>query len=144
MKAWLKRFLEKALVREMIVYVIFGILTTIIGFGSYALFIYLGFNVAASNTLSHILAILFAYVTNKIWVFKVRDYSVRKIVPEFLKFVSSRLLAYIIDTALLVLLVDVLLYDPLLSKAGTSVVVVILNYIMSKIIVFRKKKQAES
>ena len=144
MKAWLKRFLEKALVREMIVYVCFGILTTIIGFGSYALFIYLGFNVAASNTLSHILAILFAYVTNKIWVFKVRDYSVRKIVPEFLKFVSSRLLAYIIDTALLVLLVDVLLYDPLLSKAGTSVVVVILNYIMSKIIVFRKKKQAES
>ena len=144
MKAWLKRFLEKALVREMIIYVCFGILTTIIGFGSYALFIYLGFNVAVSNTLSHVLAILFAYVTNKIWVFKVREYAIKKIVPEFLKFVSSRLLAYVIDTALLVLLVDVLLYNPLLSKAGTSVVVVILNYVMSKIIVFRRKKQAEN
>jgi len=125
----------------VIFYIIFGVATTIVSFASYILFVrYLDFGIALANTLSHFLAILFAYVTNKIWVFKARDYSAKQIATEFFKFLSSRLLAFVIDTALLILLVDFLHYDPILSKAATSVVVVILNYFMSKMVVFRKKQ----
>jgi len=137
----IKQLLEKALVREVIVYGCFGVLTTIVGFGSYALFLHAGFGVALANTLSHLLAILFAYITNKIWVFQARDFTLRQMGKEFLKFLSSRLLALVIDTALLIVLVDFLHYDPILSKAATTVIVVVLNYFMSKMIVFRKKAE---
>ena len=139
MKQLFERMLKKALIREMVVYVIFGALTTIVGFGTYALFIYAGLGVVLANTLSHLFAILFAYITNKIWVFRARNFSAKRITAEFLKFLSSRLLTYVVDTLLLILLVEVLLYGPFLSKAATSVVVIILNYFASKLVVFNKK-----
>jgi len=124
--------------REIVVYIIFGVLTTIVGFGLYALFLHIGFNVAVSNTLSTFLAILFAYVTNKIWVFNARDYRIRTLIGEFVKFLSGRFAAYVVDTVLLVLLADVFGINPLVAKAFTSVIVVILNYLISKRFVFRK------
>jgi len=139
MKQFIERLLQKALVREVIVYVIFGVFTTIVGFGTYSLFIHLGLSVFVSNTLSHFLAIIFAYVTNKIWVFKALTFTTKQIVIEFFKFLSSRLLTYVIDTVLLIVLVDLLFYDPIWSKIATSVVVVILNYFASKLVVFNKK-----
>ena len=138
MKQFVNRLLQKALIREVIVYVIFGVFTTIVGFGTYALFIRLGLSVFVSNTLSHLLAIIFAYVTNKIWVFRALTFTVRQIVTEFFKFLSSRLVTYVIDTVLLIVLVDLLHYDPIWSKIATSVVVVILNYFASKWMVFKK------
>ena len=126
--------------REVVVYIIFGVLTTIVGFGTYALFLHMGLNVLWSNTLSTALAIVFAYVTNKIWVFRAMDFKVKELVKEFVRFVSSRLFSFGVDTALLVGLVDFLGYDALVSKAATSVVVVVLNYVTSKLLVFRKKR----
>jgi len=138
-KSFFEHLIKKALVREVIVYVIFGVCTTIVGFGTYALFIYLDLSVVLANTLSHLLAILFAYVTNKIWVFKALDFSAKRILAEFFKFLSSRLVTFAVDTLLLILLVDILFYDPILSKAATSVIVVLLNYFASKWMVFNKK-----
>jgi len=140
-RLFIENILKKPLARELIVYVIFGVLTTAVGFGTYALFLYLGLGVGLSNTLSHFLAIIFAYVTNKIWVFRALDFSGKEVAKEFLKFASSRLVTYVIDTVLLILLVYTLHYDPLLSKVFTSVIVVILNYVASKLMVFRKKAE---
>jgi len=136
----MRKLFEKFASREVIVYIIFGVLTTIAGFGLYALFLHIGFNVAVSNTLSTFLAILFAYVTNKIWVFNARDYRIRTLTGEFFKFLSSRFVTYVIDTVLLVLLADVFGVNPLIAKAMTSVIVVILNYLISKKLVFKNTK----
>ena len=139
-KRLLEAILKRPLANEIFFYLIFGVLTTVIGFGTYALFLYLNLSVALSNTLSHILAILFAYVTNKIWVFKALDFTPGAIVKEFIKFASGRFASYVVDTVLLIVLVDWLLYDALWSKVFTSVIVVILNYVFSKAIAFRKPK----
>ena len=130
---------QRLLTREIISYLIVGVLTTLVSLGSFALLLHLGIGLVLSNTLSTFLAILFAYVTNKIWVFRALNYEIVAMVVEFLKFLSSRVLTYVIDTILLVFLVDFLLFDPLAAKIFTSVVVVILNYFLSKKAVFRQK-----
>jgi len=129
----------QALTREVIFYIIFGVATTIVSFASYILFVrYLDFGIALANTLSHFLAILFAYVTNKIWVFQALDFSAKQITKEFFKFLSGRLATWAIDTLLLLLLVNVLGYDAILSRVFTTVIVVILNYMVSKLLVFKR------
>jgi len=137
LNVFIKKILKKPLIRELVTYGIFGVATTVVGFGSYALFLHIGFGVALANTFSHFLAIIFAFVTNKIWVFRALNYSAKNVAKEFFVFLSSRLAALVVETVLLVILVDVLLYDPIISKLVTSVIVVILNYITSKKIVFK-------
>ncbi|MCL2408921.1 MAG: GtrA family protein [Oscillospiraceae bacterium] len=137
-KALAEKILKKPLTRELISYGIFGAATTVVGFGSYVLFLHvIGFSLLLSNILSHFLAIIFAFITNKIWVFKALNFSTGNIAKEFFKFLSSRLAALVIDTVLLKILVDVLSYDPIISKLVTSVIVVIINYLTSKKIVFK-------
>jgi len=132
-----EKILKKPLTRELVWYVIFGVATTIVGFGSYALFVHFGLGVALANTLSHVLGILFAFGTNKVWVFRALDFSAKRVAIEFIKFVSSRLAALVFETLLLVLLVDVLGYHPIVCKVFTSILVVVLNYVASKKIVFK-------
>lgn len=134
----LKNLFKKVVNKETISYLFFGILTTVLAFSLYAVFILFGFGVVLANTISTFIAILFAFVTNKIWVFKSLNLSPSAVVKEFIKFCIGRLAAFIIDTVLLVILVDILQYDPFLSKAFTSIVVVIINYFASKKIVFNK------
>ena len=115
----------------------FGILTTVVSFGLYALFLHFGISLILSNTLATFIAILFAYTTNKIWVFKSLNFKNSIILKELFKFLSSRFATYVIDTILLVILVEVLIFNPLWAKVFTSVVVVILNYLLSQRIVFK-------
>ena len=129
---------DKFLNKEIILYLIFGILTTAVGFGAYAIFLHMGLSILVANTISTFIAILFAYATNKIWVFETVAFSVIEVIREFAKFASTRLGSYAVDTLLLILLVEILSYDPMISKAFTSVIVVILNYITSKMLVFNK------
>ena len=130
---------QKLLTREIISYLIVGVLTTLVSLGSFALLLHFGIGLVLSNTLSTFLAILFAYVTNKIWVFRALNYEVGVLFIEFIKFLSSRFLTYLADTILLVFLVDFLSFDPVAAKILTSVVVVILNYFLSKKAVFKQK-----
>ena len=130
-------FFQRLLTREVISYLFFGVLTTVVSLTSYALFLHLGIGLIVTNTLSTFLAILFAYVTNKIWVFRALNFEVGAMIVEFFKFLSSRFFTFVIDTVLLIFLVDLLLFDPFLAKVFTSVVVVILNYLLSKKAVFK-------
>lgn len=125
--------------RETISYVIFGILTTIIGFGVYSLCVYWGLKTIAANTISTVLAVIFAYVTNKAFVFRSRSWKPAALLPEFAKFCGARVATYIMETALLYLLVDVLELNSMLMKALTTVLVVAANYVLSKWMVFAGK-----
>ncbi len=133
----IKALLQKY--REQIVYLIFGALTTLVDFGVYWLMervLHLG--TVPSQAIGVAAAILFAYAVNKIWVFRDKATGLRAWM-QFLSFVSMRLVSGAFQTAAVWLFVDILhLYD-LAVKLVVAVAVVILNYIFSKLIIFRKK-----
>ena len=141
--------------REVIMYLIFGVLTTLVSWGSYALFeSFLGklfTNALAlasvANVLSWIAAVLFAYITNKIWVFNSKSFKKEILLKEITSFVGSRIATGVLEWAGVPLLMwigfdqSVFGIEGMLAKVIISVVVVILNYILSKIFVFKNKKK---
>lgn len=125
--------------REKIMYLIIGGTTTIVSILAFYLFLYaFHINYMISNVLSFVIAVIYAYITNKIIVFQSKTKGFVKIFKEFTIFVSSRLLSLGVETLTLYLLVDKLLVSEAISKLIVQVIVFILNYIFSKIFVFRK------
>ena len=131
--------IKKILNYETVSYLVSGVLTTIIGFGSFVLFVNANIGTAASNTISTALAVLFAYFSNKIFVFRSARWGIKFIALEFAKFCSGRLVMFVCETLLLVLLVDALGFNSIVMKAFTMVLVVVGNYCFSKWIVFKTK-----
>ena len=119
---------------EIIKYVIAGVLTTIVSITSYNLFRNINVSYKISTILSWILAVLFAYFINKIYVFNKSE----KDKIEFLKFIISRLLSLLIEFITMIILVDIFIINDRLSKLIVQVIVFILNYVFSKFIVFKK------
>ena len=129
--------LRKVLNKETFLYLIFGILTTIINIVSFFLFNKL-FDYKLSNIIAFILAIIFAYITNKKYVFESKKEEKIEIIKEFIFFIGSRLFTFIIDMLLMILFIEGLFMNVLISKIIVNVVVIILNYILSKKLVFKK------
>ena len=126
--------------RETVTYLIFGVLTTIVGFGTYWLFSKAGFTAAASNTFSSAIAITFAYFTNKKFVFKSDSWKALALIKEFIAFCVGRLATFLLETGILLLFVDLLKFPNLPCKCATMVLVVIGNYVISKFAVFKKNR----
>lgn len=121
-------------------YLIFGVLTTVVNYIVYLpLLNILQLSAALSNVIAWAAAVSFAYVTNKPFVFKSHDWSLRTVIPELSKFVSCRVASGAMETATIFVAVDMLGWNGNIWKLVTSVMVVILNYVFSKLIVFRKK-----
>lgn len=121
-------------------YLIFGVLTTVVNYIVYLpLLNILQLSAALSNVIAWAAAVAFAYVTNKPFVFKSHDWSLRTVIPELSKFVSCRVASGAMETAIIFVAVDMLGWNGNIWKLITSVLVVILNYVFSKLIVFRKK-----
>ena len=91
-----------------------------------------------SNEIAWIFAVVFAYLTNKPFVFGSHDWSAKTVIPEFGKFVGGRVASGLMETVIIFLTVDLLHWDGNIMKLVTSVLVVILNYITSKFFAFRK------
>lgn len=147
--------------KEIITYVIFGVLTTVVSWGSYSVFVeVLSMKVFVGNLLSWICAIVFAYVTNKLWVFESKSWKPSVIGKEIVTFVASRGITGVIEILCVPLLaktgfdnifygilekmnisIGILFTDGIYSKIFLSVVVVILNYFFSKFIIFKNKKK---
>ena len=132
-----KRF-RGLLTYETVSYLFFGVLTTIIGLGTYALFIYgMGMSAAVASIISNMLAIIFAFITNKIYVFESPSWELRVLLSEIVKFGASRALTSAIEGLALWLLVDNLGFDAIIMRLLTMAVIqVIGNYVLSKWIVF--------
>lgn len=121
--------------KEIINYIIVGGLTTFVSLISYYIFRAFIDNYLVCTVLSWICAVLFAYITNRIFVFK----SKNKITKEFVSFVGSRILSLLSEVAVMFILVDLININDRLSKIIVQFLVLILNYIFSKIFVFNKK-----
>ncbi len=133
-----KSFLQKN--RDVLSYLIFGVLTTVVNYAVYLpVYNLLHLSAAVSNILSWVVAVAFAYLTNKPFVFQSHDWSRKTVVPELTKFVSCRIASGAMETGILFLTVDLLHWNGNVWKLVTQVLVVVLNYVASKLLVFRKK-----
>lgn len=133
--------------REVISYLFFGGLTTAVSWGTYALFVgVMGLPVFAGNVLSWICAVTFAYVTNKLWVFQSKSWAWPAWLKEAAAFFAGRIFSGLVEIGGLPLLMKLGLDQTLFgiegfaAKVVVSVVVIILNYILSKFLAFRKRK----
>lgn len=133
----IRKLLEKYW--DILSYLFFGVLTTVVNYLVYLpCYNMLGLSATVSNVIAWVVSVAFAYLTNKPFVFKSNDWSAKTVIPELIKFVSCRLGSGAIETLILLLSVDIMGWDGNLWKLLTSVIVVILNYIGSKLVVFRK------
>lgn len=138
----IKAFINKH--RQIIVYLLIGALTTVVNFAIYLpLLWWAKLPASASNAIAWVIVILFAYVTNKLFVFESKDWSTKIALPELLKFVGCRMASGIFETVFLALTIDLpglgeLKWYSLIMKLVACIGVVILNYVGSKLLVFRK------
>ena len=124
---------------DILVYLVFGVLTTAVNYIVYLpCYNLLGFSATISNMIAWVVAVAFAYLTNKPIVFRSHDWSAKTVVPELTKFVGSRIFSGALETGIIFVTVDCLLWNGNIMKLITSVLVVILNYVASKLLVFRK------
>lgn len=125
--------------REIISYLFFGVLTTIVNFVVYLpVYNLLGLSASVSNMIAWVVAVVFAYFVNKIFVFRSLDWSRKTVIPELTKFVAARVLSGALETGILLVTVDILGLNGNIWKFITQILVVISNYVFSKLIVFRK------
>ena len=123
----------------LISYLFFGVLTTGVNYLVYLpCYNWLGLGGAVSNVIAWVFAVAFAYLTNKPFVFKSFDWSAKTVIPELAKFVGCRLGSGFVETGIIFVMVDLLAWNGNVMKLVTSVLVVVLNYIGSKLFVFRK------
>lgn len=124
---------------DILSYLFFGVLTTAVNYIVYLpLYNVLGLTGAVSNAISWVAAVAFAYLTNKPFVFKSHDWSWKTVGPELAKFVSCRVGSGLLETAIIFVTVDLLQWNGNIIKLLVSILVVILNYVGSKLLVFKK------
>jgi len=125
---------------DVIIYLVFGVLTTLVNYLVYLpCYNVLGLTASVSNAIAWAAAVAFAFLTNKPLVFRSYDWSADVVFPELAKFVGCRVGSGLLETLILLVTVDVLRWNGNVWKLVTSVLVVILNYVASKLLVFRKK-----
>jgi putative flippase GtrA len=124
---------------DILSYLFFGVLTTLVNYLVYLpCYNLLGISAALSNGIAWVVAVAVAYLTNKPFVFKSHDWSMKTVMPELTKFVACRIGSGVLETGIIFVFVDWLGFDGNVFKLITSVLVVILNYIGSKFLVFKK------
>lgn len=125
--------------RDILSYLFFGGLTTVVNYLVYIpCYNWLELTATVSNVIAWIAAVAFAYLTNKPFVFKSNDWSWKVVGPELAKFVGCRIGSGVLETVFLMITVDVLAWDGNWMKIIISILVVVLNYVSSKLLVFRK------
>lgn len=126
--------------QSFIAYAVFGVFTTIVNIVTYS-FCYqqIGLSNTLSNVLAWILAVTFAYLTNKVWVFDSKSWAWVVLKREITAFISCRIATGILDIVIMYICVDILAWPAVLMKIISNVLVIILNYVFSKLIIFKKK-----
>lgn len=150
----MKKLLARLLNRETILYLIFGVLTTLLNLAVFWLLNKaLGEELAlVNNAAAFVLAVAFAFVTNKLYVFESKSWSVQTLAKEIPSFLGARLFSFGLEELLLWISKDVLVVGRysvvilgiqigglMIAKLLINVIVVVLNYIFSKFFIFRKK-----
>lgn len=128
-------------IQELFRYGIIGGLTTLVSFGTLRIFTkYAGLNPNFANVLSIICAVLFAYVTNKLFVFRSHCRELNELLREAVAFFAARGAAMIVEAGGFSFLYELCGFSEMTAKLIISVVIIVLNYVLSKCLVFKKQK----
>lgn len=126
--------------KKQILYLVFGGLTTLVNTVSYYLFFnVIHINNAPSTALAWLISVVFAYITNRVWVFESKTSAKKDVLFELTAFFACRIVTGMADIAIMVLAVDILHRNSLLWKVISNVLIVIANYMASKLVIFNKK-----
>ena len=131
--------------KEVLTYIFWAVMTTLVSWASYTLYENAGLSVTFSNILSWITAVTFSFAANKIRVFESKSWDLKTVIPEITKFFSTRLAIGVVEWIAVPLFVylgvneRLLGTDGLLSKIVVTPMIILLNYLCGKFIVFRKK-----
>ena len=125
-------------------YLIFGALATAVNIGVYTIFYYLcHVSNSTSNVIAWIVAAIFAYFTNKILVFESKVDTKKQLLKEIVSFFGCRLLTLAIDQIIMIIAVDKLGFNGFLMKVIANIIVIILNFVFSKLFIFKKDEQTK-
>jgi len=124
--------------REVLLYLLFGGMTTVINIFSFISLRYFNISIYISNVIAWVVSVLFAFITNKLFVFESRNKTFKDDIRESFYFFGFRILSLFFDMAFMFLLVQILSVQELFSKVLANILVILLNYVFSKIFVFRK------
>ena len=134
----------------MLNYIFFGVGTTFVNWCVYGLAVrFAGFQITTGNIIAWIAGVIFAFITNKIWVFESRSWKLLLVLREGSAFLGARIVSGIAEITGVPLLYHIGLDYPLLgiegftAKIAVGIIVIILNYIFSKMFIFRRGKQEE-
>lgn len=125
--------------KEQLLYLFFGALTTVVSIGTFTIICLAGIPILISNIISWFLSVLFAYITNRTWVFKSKSAN---IVKELYFFAGGRMLTLAIEELNLLIFVTLLHFNAMMVKIMAQIIVVILNYLISKMFVFKEEKSS--
>lgn len=132
--------IKKLCNRETILYLVFGVLTTVVNYAVYYPCRLLGLHYQLCNVLSWTAAVAFAYITNKLFVFESRSFSPSVLCREIILFAGARIFSLLCEMVLMWLGVDLLHIHDFIMKLAAAVLVIILNYVFSKLYIFKKKE----
>ena len=164
-ESFIGKIIDKLFTKEIVTYVFFGALTTVVNlfvfFVFKQIFLSIGWNgifnsiipegsslqklfvggtdYLDANFIAWVAGVIFAFVTNKLWVFDSKSWTPSVAGKEFTAFVGARVFSFVIETILMFVLVSLLTVNDFAAKIIVGVVVVILNYIFSKVFIFKKK-----
>lgn len=127
--------------KKIINYIIFGIMTTAVNVVTFYMLDKLKVEYKINTTISNFISIIFAYVTNKIFVFESKSWEIKFVSKEILKFFLSRLGTYFLDIFSMCIFVEVFLFSNMASKIFANILVIAANYILSKFYIFREAKK---
>lgn len=124
---------------SILMYLIMGGITTVINIVTFYLFnSTLGLNYTISNIIAWVFAVLFAYISNKLYVFESKHNNFTELIQEIISFFGFRVLSLFMDLAVMFVCISLLDMTPIIAKILANVVVLIANYIFSKLFIFKK------
>lgn len=130
--------------KEILLYLFFGGLAFIISIASYAFAnVELGMNELIANVISWILAVLFAYATNRIWVFNAPTDTAKEFFKQISSFFAGRVATFVVEEVILLVFITWLRFNSIGVKVVAQIVVIVLNYIISKLVIFKKDRVNE-
>ncbi len=167
-ESFLGKLIDKFFTREIVSYIFFGVLTTAVNLVTFylfkKLFISIGWDgilnsllVSAgwekaveflsdgsdyldANTIAWVAGVLFAFFTNKLFVFESKSWKPSVAAKEFAGFVGARVFSFVVESVLMFLMVTVLSWSELIAKIIVAIFVIIINYVFSKLFIFKNKK----
>ncbi len=164
-ESFLGKLIDKFFTREIVTYIFFGVLTTVVNLLTFYLFKKLfisigwdgvfnalipegsklleifsgGSDYLDANFIAWVAGVVFAFVTNKLWVFESKSWRPAVAGREFAGFVGARVFSFAVETVMMFVMVSLLSFNEFVAKIVVGVVVIIINYVFSKLLIFKNK-----